>query len=105
VLYLDPEREISNPLVKWADRVRTKLNPAAIETLRPLLAAQPYVAEVRVWRGEAVDVDLDVFRMHLKDHISDAHHTPSFSGPGRSISKACLPHSRIYSTAKLFQPG
>lgn len=42
---------------------RTKFNRAGYDTIRPLLLAQPYVADVQVWQpGQPVDHNLDRFR-------------------------------------------
>ncbi|MDP9172633.1 MAG: hypothetical protein M3O30_02045 [Planctomycetota bacterium] len=74
VLYLDPRGGLSSPLVKWAGRSCTKLNAAAIESIKPLLSCQPYIQEVRHWNGEPVDYDMDQFRLHLKfNNLSDSH--------------------------------
>lgn len=75
ILCLDPDGGFSSPLVmKFADRVRTKLNAETIEFLKPLLLRQPYVQEVRLWHGEEVDYDLDQFRKHVNfNNISDSH--------------------------------
>jgi len=75
ILYLDPDGGFNNPLVmKFADKVRTRLNAQGIEFLKPLLLLQPYVQEVRHWHGEAVDYDLDLFRKHvLYNNVSDSH--------------------------------
>jgi hypothetical protein len=74
ILYLDPDGGFVTPLTKNADKVRTKLNAEAIDSLRPVLMQQPYIQEVRHWHGEAVDHDLDEFRRHLRfSNISDSH--------------------------------
>ncbi|HEY1921498.1 MAG TPA: hypothetical protein VGG44_01935 [Tepidisphaeraceae bacterium] len=74
VLYLDPDGGFSNPLTKIADKVRTKLTAAAIDSFTPMLLQQPYISEVRHWHGEAVDYDLDEFRRHLRfNNLSDSH--------------------------------
>ncbi len=72
-LLLDPDGGQSSPLVKWADRTRTKLNLAGIESIRPLLLQQPYLQDVRAWQGEPVDHDADEFRCHHQyNNLSDA---------------------------------
>jgi hypothetical protein len=75
ILYLDPDGGFSNPIVmKFADKVRTKLNAEAIESIKPLLLQQPYIQEVRHWHGETVDHDLDEFRRHNTfNNLSDSH--------------------------------
>lgn len=60
--------------MKFADKIRTKLNAEAIESLKPLLLQQPYIQEVRHWHGEAVDYNLDEFRRHISfNNLSDSH--------------------------------
>ncbi len=74
VLYLDPDGGFSNPLVKFADKVRTKLNAASIQSLAPVLTQQPYIEAVKEWHGEPVDYDLDEFRRHIRfNNLSDSH--------------------------------
>ena len=74
ILYLDPDGGFSSPLTKIADKVRTKLTATLIESFRPLLLQQSYIAEVREWHGEVVDHDLDEFRRHLRvNNLSDSH--------------------------------
>jgi hypothetical protein len=74
VLYLDPQGGLSSPLVKWDGRNCTKLNAGVIDSISPLLKLQPYIADVRHWRGEPVDYDLDQFRLHLIfQNLSDSH--------------------------------
>ncbi len=64
VLYLDPDGGASDPIFQGPDRIdkRTKLTAGRIESLKPLLMQQPYIEDVRFWRGEKVDYNLDRFR-------------------------------------------
>lgn len=64
VLCLDPEGGESSPLVQWPNHTRTKLNAAYIEAMRPLFEQQDYIHEVRQWKGETTDYDLDRFRLY-----------------------------------------
>lgn len=74
VLLLDPEGGQSSPLVKFFDKTRTRLTAASIESLRPVLLQQPYVHDVRPWKGETVDYDLDEFRRHIRfNNLCDSH--------------------------------
>ena len=74
ILFLDPEGGLSDPHVKWADKTHTRLCRATIESLAPLLRVQPYITDVRLWAGEAVDCNLDIWRAHNHHkNISDSH--------------------------------
>lgn len=74
VLYLDPDGGLSSPLVKWADRKKTKLTQASIKSLIPVLEQQDYIKGVEVWDGKAVKYDLDLFRKHIRyNNLSDSH--------------------------------
>jgi hypothetical protein len=74
ILYLDPQGGATEPLVLTSGTPKTKLNAGSIESLKTLLARVPYVNEVRSWNGEAVDVNLDVFRQHARfNNLSDAY--------------------------------
>jgi hypothetical protein len=74
ILYLDPTGGAKEPLVHLTGIAKTKLNAAAIERFKPLLARVPYVTEVRLWNGEPVDVNLDAFRQHIRfNNVSDSH--------------------------------
>jgi len=74
VIYLDPEGGEKSALVKFADKTRTKLTAQTIAELTPILLQQAYVREVRLWAGEPVDYDLDLFRRHLTfNNLSDSH--------------------------------
>src|SRR5947208_2662564 len=74
VLYLDPTGGELEPLVKEPLKLRThtKLTAAAIDSLRPLLLLQEYIADVRFWHGERVDYNLDEFRRSTaKGNLAD----------------------------------
>jgi len=74
VLYLDPEGGKDEPLVHFGYTDRTRLDRAGIDSLRTLLVQQPYVADVRLWTGQAVTYNLDLFRRHLTfNNLSDSH--------------------------------
>jgi len=75
VLYLDPKGGDGNPLMKWADKTRTRLTAASIDSLKPLLLLQPYITDVQYWEGQPIDFDLDLFRCHVRKHnnLSDCH--------------------------------
>jgi hypothetical protein len=77
VLYLDPNGGKDEPLVKGTDQGdRTKLNMGSILSIAPVLKAQPYIEDVRVWEGETVDYNLDKFREHVtasSHNLADSH--------------------------------
>lgn len=76
ILYLDPKGGEDEPLVNWANGLftKTRLNEESIENIRPLLEIQEYITEVRLWEGEEVDYNLDMFRMHNRyNNFSDSH--------------------------------
>src|SRR5580765_1733925 len=76
VLYLDPTGGETEPRVKEPLKLRThtKLTAAAIDSLRPLLLLQEYIADVRFWGGEPVDHNLDEFRRSAPQlNLADAH--------------------------------
>ena len=74
VLYLDPNGGESDPLVKWPNFTRTKLNRQSIEFIRPLLLEQDYISDVRFWQGEPVQYNLDKFRQHIRfNNLADSH--------------------------------
>lgn len=60
ILYLNPGK----PLKKKIHGIPTKkfTSEKPIDMVRPLLEKQDYINEVRVWNGEKVDYDLDLFR-------------------------------------------
>jgi hypothetical protein len=76
ILYLDPKGGEDEPFVNWANGLFTKtnLNEKMIESIKPLLKVQDYISEVRLWNGEDVDYNLDMFRTHIRyNNISDSH--------------------------------
>jgi hypothetical protein len=74
VLFLDPDGGKSSKLVKWADKICTKLNKSTIDSLIPVLEQQEYIKDVKIWDGRDVDYDLDNFRKHIKyNNLSDSH--------------------------------
>ena len=76
ILYLDPRGGEEEPLVSWANGLynKTKLTEKGIESVRELLEYQDYIHEVRLWSGEEVDFNLDMFRMHIRyNNLSDSH--------------------------------
>ena len=69
VLYLDPEGGASDPYVK-AQSVdgRTRLNKSTIDSLTPLLEAQPYIEKVKYLEPTTkIDYNLDEFRKRFSD--------------------------------------
>jgi hypothetical protein len=73
-IYLDPEGGEKEPLVAWTRHTHTKLSAKGIADLVPILEAQPYINEVKLWKGEAVDYNLDKFRQHIRfNNLSDSH--------------------------------
>ena len=76
ILYLDPKGGEKEPLVSWGNGLfnSTKMKEDTIESVRELLEYQDYIEEVRLWDGEEVDYNLDMFRMHVRyNNLSDSH--------------------------------
>jgi len=76
ILYLDPKGGEEEPLVSWGKGLfnSTKMGEDTIESVRELLEYQDYIKEVRLWAGEEVDYNLDMFRMHIRyNNLSDSH--------------------------------
>jgi len=75
ILYLNP----GNPLEKRIPGIPTRLNLETIKMLKPLLEAQDYIKEVKVWDNKLpVDYDLDQFRVKYerkvgKNNLADVH--------------------------------
>lgn len=44
------------------DGTPSGLSKNLVEMMKPLLLAQPYVDDVKIWQGEKVDIDMDIFR-------------------------------------------
>lgn len=78
ILFLDPEGGESSPLVKWADRKKTKLNIDAINQIKFFLESQEGIRHVRPWHGEKVDYDLDLFRNNIKYNNLAISHLAAF---------------------------
>lgn len=53
-----------NPKYKLPGIGQTKFNEKSALMLKPLLEAQPYIKEVKLYNGEKVDYNLDLFRYH-----------------------------------------
>ena len=76
ILYLDPKGGEEEPLVTWANGLftSTKMREGTIESVKELLEYQDYIDEVRLWSGEEVDYNLDMFRMHIRyNNLADSH--------------------------------
>jgi hypothetical protein len=68
VLFLDVNGGESDPIVhRQCVRGRCKFNQRGYDVIRPLLAEQPYLAEVRIWNGEVVQYNLDACRAQMSD--------------------------------------
>jgi hypothetical protein len=90
VLYLDPRGGDGNPMMVWADKTRTRLTAAGIDSIKPVLMRQPYIEDVRYWNGENVDYDLDNFRRHVQfNNLSDCH-LAAFGLPSSERDRAWL---------------
>jgi len=59
-LYLQPDREVAYSA--WHPLGNKLLNLDFAERLTPLLKSQPYIADVRLYEGGKIDVDLNGFR-------------------------------------------
>lgn len=81
VLYLDPDGGESSPIVKWADKTRTKLNLKSIEQIKPLLELQDGIEKVELWDGRKVDHDLDIFRTNVRFNNLVISHLDAFQLP------------------------
>jgi hypothetical protein len=74
ILYLDPKGGEGQPLIQQCGTPKTKLSAGSIARLKPLLARVPFIAEVRLWEGEPVEFNLDLFRQHLRfNNVCDSH--------------------------------
>jgi len=76
ILYLDPKGGEEEPLVTWGNGLftSTKMSEERIESIKELLEYQDYIEEVRLWAGEEVDYNLDMFRMHIRyNNLTDSH--------------------------------
>lgn len=60
ILYLNPGKPLPEPIEGIPTKKFTGKKP--VDMIRPLLKAQPYISDVRVWDGECVEYDLDQFR-------------------------------------------
>lgn len=62
ILYLQPD--VHGPIPAWAGKRQPQLcTRSQMERLIPLLKRQPLFDDVRLYQGEAVDIDLDLFRL------------------------------------------
>lgn len=66
ILYLDPTGGENSLVGAKPTRGRTKLNSNSIASIKSILEYQEYIIEVREWKGESVDYNLDEFRNHIK---------------------------------------
>jgi hypothetical protein len=91
ILYLDPEGGKSEPLVIGTDQIdKTKLNKGSIDSLKPLLEAQPYIERVDYYSGNKVDYNLDTFRKHVRfNNLADSH-LEAFRLPHKERDKAWI---------------
>lgn len=63
VLYLDVEGGKNDPEIsKLLFRGKLKFNQSTYDYIFPLLKIQPYIQDVKIWKGEKVDVNLSKFR-------------------------------------------
>jgi hypothetical protein len=68
ILYLDVNGGRGDPFIaKNLVDERTRFDIHAYQVIRPLLAEQSYIKDVRIWNGEAVDVNLDGWRSIAAD--------------------------------------
>jgi len=85
VLYLDPNGGEKEPLVSWAQYNKTKLTEKAIEAIKPVLEAQDYIQEVRLWDPSIkVTHNLDKFRQYIKHNNLTTSHLDAFGMMGRN---------------------
>ena len=79
ILYLDPEGGEQEPLVAWNNYNKTKLDEKSIDNLKPILEAQDYIKEVKLWEPSVkIDYNLDKFRQHVKFNNLTASHLDAF---------------------------
>jgi len=77
VLYLDPKGGEEEPLVEWTAHNKSKLTEERINSIKSLLEYQTYISEVKLWDGEKIDYNLDIFRHHIiYNNLSDSHLAP-----------------------------
>ncbi|MEY4573287.1 MAG: hypothetical protein RLZ10_2571 [Bacteroidota bacterium] len=63
ILYLDPDGGEQDYWVKrQCLEGKTRLTKSTIEFVSPIIKAQPYIEDVRLWKHEKVDYNLDEFR-------------------------------------------
>ena len=91
ILYLDPKGGKEEKLVQGTDRGDfTRLDEKCIESLKLLLEMQPYIKEVKVWKGEKVTYNLDEFRKHIKFNNLAVSHLEAFNLSHNHINSAWL---------------
>lgn len=81
VLYLDVDGGKDEPIITEQLRPikqdRLRFGEEQFGFLFPLLTAQDYIKDVRVWNGEKVDIDLNQWRKLIEQHqclnITEAH--------------------------------
>lgn len=76
ILYLDPTGGLEDPLVSWGNGrfQKTNLNLSSIEEIKPILLQQEYIEDVRIWRNEKVEFNLNLFRLQLiNNNLADSH--------------------------------
>jgi hypothetical protein len=68
ILYLDITGGADEPSCKaQCMNGKTKFNETSYEFVRPLIAAQPYISDVRIFKGEKIDYNLNQFRYKFAD--------------------------------------
>jgi hypothetical protein len=68
VLYLDVNGGRSDPVLsQYAFHGRTNFNIGGYHAIRPLLVEQSFIEDVRIWKGERVDYNLDLFRRRISE--------------------------------------
>lgn len=73
-LYLDTTGGIQDPLVKWADKKRTKLNPERATQLCKILNRQPYLEAYTNFGVREGAINLNQFRQYVRFHnLADSH--------------------------------
>lgn len=76
-------------------------NQEMFDMMRPLLLAQEYIDDFRVYSGEKVDYDLDVVRHQT---YCGAPHFPLHKWPWMAYPEMCTDLSKTWITVDLFSP-
>lgn len=97
-LYLNPAGE-SN-LAHYP--LQTKFSKSSALQLIPLLRQQPYITDVQLWQGEAIDFNLDKFRQHIKFNNLALSHLDAFKLDFSNATEPWLAKPKLRELPKRF---